>query len=239
MYKNKKILGVITARGGSKGIPGKNIKLLDGKPLIAYTIEAARASRFLTRCIVSTDYEEIANVSKKYGADVPFLRPAELSQDKSTSMVVVQHALRWLKENQAEDYDYLMILQPTSPLRTAQDIDGCIQKIIETDADSVMSMMELENFALEKIKRIENDIILPFDDSNREGKQSTPRQLLDKAYRRNSAIYLTRTDLIMQGDLFGKISRPYIMPLDRSVDINEPSDLELVEFYLKKNKNRE
>ena len=110
MYKNKKILGVITARGGSKGIPGKNIKLLDGKPLIAYTIEAARASRFLTRCIVSTDYEEIANVSKKYGADVPFLRPAELSQDKSTSMVVVQHALRWLKENQAEDYDYLMIL---------------------------------------------------------------------------------------------------------------------------------
>src|SRR3989344_126768 len=237
MYKNKKILGVITARGGSKGIPGKNKKLWDGKPLIAYTIEAARESRFLTRCIVSTDYEEIANVSKKYGADVPFLRPAELSQDKSTSMVVVQHALRWLKENQAEDYDYLMILQPTSPLRTAQDIDGCIQKIIETDADSVMSMMELENFALEKIKRIENDIILPFDDSNREGKQSTPRQLLDKAYRRNSAIYLTKTDLIMQGDLFGKISRPYIMPLDRSVDINEPSDLEFAEFYLKKNKN--
>ena len=100
-----------------------------------------------------------------------------------------------------------------------------------------MSMMEMENFALEKIKRIENDVIVPFDYNNKEGKQSTPRQFLDKAYRRNSAIYLTRTDLIMHGDLFGKISRPYIMPLDRSVDINNPIDLELAEFYIKKLKS--
>ena len=99
MRKQKRTLGVITARGGSKGIPGKNIKLLNGKPLIAHTIEAALASRLLTRCIVSTDSQEIADISKKYGADVPFLRPAELSQDKSTSMAVVQHALNWLKEN--------------------------------------------------------------------------------------------------------------------------------------------
>lgn len=234
MLKGKKILGVITARGGSKGIPGKNIKLLWEKPLIAYTIEAALASRFLTRCIVSTDSQEIAEISKKYGADVPFLRPTELAQDKSTSMAVVQHALNWLKQNQEEEYDYLMILQPTSPLRTARDIDECIKKIIDTKADSVMSMIELENFALEKIKRIENDVIVPFDNTNKEGKQSTPRQFLDKAYRRNSAIYLTKVDLIMRSDLFGKISRPYIMPIERSVDINEPADLELAEFYLKK-----
>ncbi|MEK9183778.1 MAG: cytidylyltransferase, partial [Patescibacteria group bacterium] len=135
---------------------------------------------------------------------------------------------------QGKEYDYLMILQPTSPLRIANDIDECIKKIIETKADSVMSMIELENFALEKIKRIENDVIMPFDDNNQEGKQSTPRQFLDKAYRRNSAIYLTKADLIMQGDLFGKISRPYIMPMERSIDINEPADLELAEFYLKK-----
>lgn len=234
MLKQKRTLGVITARGGSKGIPGKNIKLLNGKPLIAYTVEAALASRLLTRCIVSTDSQEIADISKKYGADVPFLRPAELSQDKSTSMAVVQHALNWLKENQGEEYDYLMILQPTSPLRTSNDIDECIQKIIDTDADSVMGMVELENFALEKIKKIENDVLVPFDDSNREWKQSTPRQFLDKAYRRNGAIYLTKTDLIMQGDLFGKISRPYVMSAEKSVDINEPSDLELAEFYFGK-----
>ncbi|MEK7646877.1 MAG: acylneuraminate cytidylyltransferase family protein [Patescibacteria group bacterium] len=234
MYINKKILGVITARGGSKGIPGKNIKLLEGKPLIAYTIEAALASRFLTRCIVSTDDQEIVEISKKYGADVPFLRPAELAQDRSASMAVVQHALNWLKENQGEEYDYLMILQPTSPLRTAQDIDACIQKIIDTDADSVMSMVLLENFALEKIKRIENDVIVPFDDGDREGRQSTPRQFLDKAYRRNGAVFITKTDLITRGDLFGQISRPYMMPTERSVDINEPADLELVEFYLQK-----
>lgn len=234
MLNQKRTLGVITARGGSKGIPGKNIKLLNGKPLIAYAVEDALASRLLTRCIVSTDSQEIAGISKKYGADVPFLRPAELSQDRSTSMAVVQHALNWLKENQGEEYDYLMILQPTSPLRTAQDIDECIQKMIDTDADSIMSMVELENFALEKIKKIENDVLVPFDDSNKEGKQSTPRQFLDKAYRRNGAIYLTKTDLIIQGDLFGKISRPYVMSAEKSVDINEPSDLELAEFYLNK-----
>lgn len=234
MLKSKKTLGVITARGGSKGIPGKNIKLLCEKPLIAYTIEAALASRFLTKCIVSTDSKEIAEISKKYGVDVPFLRPTELAQDKSRSMAVVQHALNWLKQNQGEEYDYLMILQPTSPLRTARDIDECIKKIIDTKADSVMSMVELTNFSLEKIKKIKDDVILPFDDNNQEGKQSIPRQFLDKAYRRNSAIYLTKVDLIMKGDLFGKISRPYIMPMERSVDINEPADLELAEFYFKK-----
>ena len=123
VYKNKKILGVITARGGSKGIPRKNIKELNGKPLIAYTIESAKDSNYLTRCIVSTDDEELLKSTKQHSADVPFIRPAELAQDKSTSMEVVQHALKWLKENNGEEYDYLMILQPTSPLRTSEDID--------------------------------------------------------------------------------------------------------------------
>jgi N-acylneuraminate cytidylyltransferase/CMP-N,N'-diacetyllegionaminic acid synthase len=232
MYKNKKILGIITARGGSKGIPGKNIKELGGKPLIAYTIEAANKSNYLTRTIVSTDYKEIAEVSKKYGADVPFLRPAELAQDKSTSMEVVQHALNWLKENEGEEYDYLMILQPTSPFRTAEDIDECIKKIVDTGADSVMSMVELVDFSLKKLKRIENDLILPLVED--EGKQSSRRQDLDKLYKRNCAIYLTKTDLIMKGDLFGQVSRPYLMPEERSVDINKPVDFELAEFLIER-----
>lgn len=231
MYKNKRILAVITARGGSKGIPGKNIKLLGGKPLIAYTIEAAKASQFLTRCILSSDDAEIIEVSKKFGADVPFVRPTELAQDNSTSIEVVQHAINWLKENDGQEYDYLMILQPTSPFRSSEDIDECIKKIVDTDTDSVMSMKELIDFSVKKVKRIENDLILPWLED--EGVWTLARQNLEKVYKRNCAIYLTKTELIMKGDLFGKTSRPYIMPEERSVDINKPIDFELAEFYLK------
>ncbi len=230
MYKNKKILGVIVARGGSKGIPGKNIKPLAGKPLIAYTVEAAKGSKHLTRCILSTDSVEIANAAKDAGADIPFMRPDELAKDNSKAMDVVQHALNWLKENDNEEYDYLMILQPTSPLRSSEDIDKSIEKIVETNADSVMSMMELTDFSIKKLKKIENDIILPLQDE--EGNQSSRRQDLDKIYKRNCAIYLTKTELIKQGDLFGKISRAYIMPENRSVDINVPIDFELAEFFI-------
>lgn len=234
MYKNKRILAVITARGGSKGIPRKNIKDLAGKPLIAYTIEEAKKSQFLTRCIVSTDDDEIAKISKKYGADIPFMRPAEIAQDESTSMEVVQHALKYLKDELNEEYDYLMILQPTSPLRIVDDIDESIKKIVDTDADSVMGMMELVDFSLKKFKKIEDDLILPFVEE--EGKESSRRQNLSKMYKRNCAIYLTKTDLIMQGDLFGKISRPYVMPEERSADINEPIDFDLAEILIRKNK---
>ena len=229
MYKNKKILGVITARGGSKGIPGKNIKELCGKPLIAYTVLAAKQSQYLTRTIVSTDYENIAEVAKKYGGDVPFLRPTDLSGDKSTSISVVQHAISWLKEKNGENYDYLMILQPTSPLRTAQDIDECIKLIVDTDADSVMGMYELTDFSLKKLKRIEDGIILPLLED--EGKTSSMRQDSEKIYKRNCAIYLTKIEHVMKGDLFGAISRAYVMPEERSIDINKPIDFELAEFW--------
>jgi len=232
MYKDKKILGLITARGGSGSIPKKNIVSLAGKPLIWYTIEAAKNSQLLTRAIISTDSEEIRAIAKKQGAEVPFMRPAELALPDTPHMPVVQHALQWLKEQQGEEYDYVMILQPTSPLRIAEDIDNSIRKAVDTGADSVMSMVELVDFDSRKIKRIEDDIILPmFED---EGAQSSRRQEEKKAYKRNCAIYLTKTDCIMRGDLFGQVSRPYIMPLERSIDINEPFDLELAEFLLSK-----
>ncbi|MBI2047952.1 MAG: acylneuraminate cytidylyltransferase family protein [Parcubacteria group bacterium] len=233
MYKNKKILGVITARGGSKGIPRKNIKELCGKPLIAYTIEAAKGSKYLTRCIVSTDDNEIAEISKKYGADVPFMRTKELAEDKSTSMEVVQHALEEL-EKIGEAYDYLMILQPTSPLRTDKDIDESIQLAIDTDADSVMSMKEVDDFSPKKMKKIKNGIIFPYFEE--EGEQSSLRQNLEKAYKRNCAIYLTKTKCIQKGDLFGKISRAYIMPEERSADINNLVDFGLAEFFINRKK---
>jgi len=234
MYKDKNILGLITARGGSASIPKKNIKDLAGKPLIYYTIEAAKGSRLLTKTIVSTDDKEIASIAREHGADVPFMRPAELALDDTPHIPVVRHALQWLKNNQGEEYDYVMILQPTSPLRTSEDIDQAIKKAIDEDADSVMSMVELSDFDSKKIKKIEDDVIQPmFED---EGDHSARRQQGQKAYKRNCAIYLTKTDVIMQDDLFGNISKPYIMPEDRSIDINEPNDFELAEFILSRRK---
>lgn len=232
MYKGKKILGVITARGGSKGIPGKNVKELCGKPLIAHTVLATKQSKYLTRTIVSTDYENIAEVAKKYGGDVPFLRPPDLAGDKSTSIAVVQHAISWLKEHNGEEYDYLMILQPTSPMRTATDIDECIKLIVDSGADSVMSMYELIDFSLKKLKRIEDGVILPLLDD--EGRTSSMRQDLGKTYKRNCAVYLTKVEHIMKGDLFGPVSRAYIIPEERSMDINKPIDFEFAEFLGKK-----
>ena len=231
-YKDKKILGVITARGGSKGIPRKNIKELVGKPLIVYTIEATRGSKYLTRCLVSTDDKEIADVSRKHGAGVPFMRPAELAQDSSTSMEVVQHVIKKLKDDFGEEYDYVMILQPTSPLRTSKDIDESIKLAIDTNADSVMSMKELDDFSPKKVKKIEEGIALPYFED--EGATSSRRQDLVKMYKRNCAIYLTKTESIKNGDLFGRVSRAYIMPEERSVDINKPTDFEMAEFWIRK-----
>lgn len=232
MYKGKKILGVITARGGSKGIPKKNIKDLAGLPLIAYTIEAAKNSRLLTRTIVSTDSDEIAEISKQHGGEVPFLRPAELAEDKSSSIDTVKHAILKLEEA-GEKYDYIMILQPTSPLRSAEDIDRSIEIAVSNDADSVMSMMEVPDFSAKKIKKLEeNGVIRPYFED--EGKASSMRQELSKAYKRNCAIYLTRKDLVMNDDLFGKKSLAYLMPRERSIDINEPIDFEMAKFWVEK-----
>ena len=230
MYKDVRVLGVIPARGGSKGIPGKNIKKLAGKPLIAYTIEAAQKSKYLTRCIVSTDDNQIAEIAKQYNADVPFMRPSELATDTTTSIAVMQHALTWLKEEVGETYDYVMILQPTSPLRTDGDIDTCIQKAVDANADSVMSMVELDDFSIKKLKKIENDRIVPL--AEEEGRQSSRRQDMSAVYKRNCAVYLTKTSLMEQGDLFGVSCLAHVMPFDRSVDINQPVDFDLAEFFI-------
>lgn len=232
MYKNKTVLGLVPARGGSQSIPGKNVKILAAHPLIAYTIKAAQESRYVTRCIVSSDEREIIKISKEYTADVPFVRPSELAGNESTAIEVSQHAIAWLEEHENQTYDYLMILQPTSPLRTAHDIDECIKKIVDHDADSVMSMVELIDFSLKKLKKIEEGTILPF--VKEEGRESSPRQHLEKIYKRNCAIYLTKTDLIKKGDFFGKKSLAYVMPPERSVDINTLYDFELAEFWFRK-----
>ncbi len=235
MYKNKKVLGIIPARGGSKGIAQKNIRPLLGKPLIYWTIEAAQKSAFLTRCIVSTDDVQIAELSRAAGAEVPFMRPDEISQDRSTAIEFMQHAVTSLADLDDISYDYVMVLQPTSPLRTSEDIDACIEMIVDSGADSVMSMYELTDMSLAKLKYIENGVITSA--VSNEGTASARRQDAEPIYKRNCAIYLTRTDLVMEGDIFGADSRAYVMPEDRSVDINEPIDFEFASFLLKRNEN--
>ncbi len=190
-------------------------------------------SKFLTNFIVSTEDLEISRISKCYGASVPFIRPMNLAKDDSKSIDVLIHALKWFKDNQNDEFDYVMVLQPTSPLRSSKDIDECIKKIINSNADSVISVYELTDFSLEKLKKIEEDMILPLIKD--EGPLSKPRQNLNKVYKRNGAIYLTKTNIIMKEDLFGEISRPYIMPPELSIDINTPIDFKFTEFILKNN----
>src|SRR5581483_400682 len=135
-----RVLGLIPARGGSKGVPRKNIRLLGGKPLLAYTAEAALAAQRLTRVVLSTDDEEIAAVGQSFGVEVPFLRPVELAQDNTPTLPVVQHALRWFEEHDTR-FDAICLLQPTSPLRRAADIDASIELLERSDADTVISVL--------------------------------------------------------------------------------------------------
>lgn len=232
MYENKRIISIIPARGGSKGLPGKNIKILNKKPLIAYTIDVAKKSNIFDRIIVSTDNNEIAKIVKKYGAEVPFIRPAELSTDNADSMDVVIHALKWFKEK-GKEFDYVMKLQPTSPLRTIQDIIKSMELIIEKDGDSVISVSECEHHPL-WTNRLDPDLKMSnFIDDNIKGKN---RQELPIYYRINGTIFLSKVDLLLDTkDWFGKKSYAYIMDPKRALDIDSELDFYLAELLIKKN----
>lgn len=225
------ILGVITARGDSKGVPRKNIKALGGKPLIAYTIKVAQESDLFTDLIVSTNDEEIASVCRVYGADVPFMQPNELATDTSGHLEVMQYAIKFMEEKNGITYDYAVILQPTSPFRLVEDIDKIIEKIIERDADSAFSMYEIEPSQHPmKVKKMEGDVVLPYC---MEEKIGTHRQDFPVAYKRSGAVYVTKRDLIMNDNkLFGDFIVGHIVPLERSVDIDSPFDWIKAEYML-------
>ncbi len=228
------ILAVITARGGSKGLPGKNIRPLGGKPLIAYTIEAALGSGLITKTIVSTDDPKIAAVSKEFGADAPFLRPADLAKDTTPSLPVVRHAVEFMENAEGKRFDFIILLQPTSPFRSADDIDGALEKLIKTGADSVISMCRVEDMHPMKLKKIENDRILPYMAEEPEGIR---RQDLPPVYMRNGAIYAVRRGVLMErSTLYGGDSRPYIMPQEASVNIDSPLDFAVAEALLNSKK---
>lgn len=227
-----KILAIIPARGGSKGVPRKNIRLVGGKPLIAYSIEAAKAvGDLFHRVIVSTDDPEIAEISKTYGAEVPFLRPENLGDDKMPMVPVLQHAVNFIEEQDQIKLDWVFLLQPTAPMRTPEDIRAAIQIAQEGSSDSVISVVQV--FAVHPIlmKKIDGNRLLPFCIEEKEGTRRQDYQ--PAAYMRNGSIYLTRRDVIMNdGSIWGKEICPYVMPEERSLNIDSEQDLKLVDLAL-------
>jgi CMP-N-acetylneuraminic acid synthetase len=229
--KEEKILAVITARGGCKGIPQKNIQPLLGKPLVAYTIEAALQSRTLNKIIVSTDNETIAHISKKYGAEVPFLRPKHLATDTATSLSVLQHAVSYLAEKEGYLADIIVCLQPTSPLRSAGDIDQAVTLCMNTGADSVVSLCKVEHHPYWMKKVVEGRVypLMEVDDE-----EYPRRQDLPPVYQLNGAIYVTRKKILMEEErVLGEHTLAHIMSQERSIDIDTPIDLKLAELIMK------
>lgn len=224
------ILALIPARGGSKGVPRKNVKLLAGKPLIVWTIDAALKASGLTRVVVSTDDPEIAETSRRYGAEVPFLRPAELASDKASSVDVTMHAVAWLEDNQRYRPDFILLLQPTSPLRTASDIEAAIAVQRNKKAQAVVSVCKVTH-PPQWLRRLGPDgELLPWQD----GIEPSWRQDADPVYQLNGAIYLIRTEaLVNKKSFFPDGTFAYIMPHERSLDIDTSWDFYLAELILK------
>ena len=231
--RNENIAGIIPARGGSKSIPRKNIRLLCSKPLIYYTIREARKSDYLNLFVVSTEDKEIAEIASGYGAEV-IERPCELAQDDTPSLPVYQHAIRYLEGVRNFHPDIIVALQPTCPLRRAEDIDEAIKKLLETDCQSVVSVCEVEH-PLQWMYTLEGDKLKLVIEG---GDKIIRRQDAPTVYRLNGAVYVTRRDVIMeQNRVWGDDTRAYIMPLERSVDIDSEIDFKLAEVLLKENDN--
>lgn len=225
-----KVLAIIPARGGSKGIPRKNIKLFNGKPLIQYSINAAKESKYIERIVVSTEDEEIKNVSIECGAEVPFLRPGEFSSDISPTIDAVIYTLEMLKKEEGYVPEYVCLLQCTSPLRTNKHIDEAIEKLFATNMDAIVSvcMAEVNPYWSNVFKGDKLDYFLE------EGKTIIRRQDLPDVYRMNGAIYIVKTKVLMEFKTFEPQNLTgYVMDNISSVDIDNPIDFKVAELLMK------
>ncbi len=238
MNTQPKILGITLARGGSKSVPHKNIRPILGVPLIAYTIRAALASRFLTRYIVSTDDPLIRDTAIQFGAEAPFLRPAEFSTDTSSSVSALQHAVQWVENEEQSRYDFVIEIMCTNPLKTTEDIDACIEKLVRTGADSVIAVHKLDDHHPIRIKKIVDDMIVDF--CLPEVPEMRRQDLKPDAYIRSGSIYaLTRKHLMEDGRRFGsKHSRPYILAPEKAVNVDTEIDFLIAEKVLEQQAQR-
>jgi len=226
-----RVLGLIPARGGSKGVPRKNIRLLGGKPLLQYTAEAALAAQRLAKVILSTEDEEIADVGRNCGLAVPFLRPAELAEDDTPTLPVMQHAVSWM-ESRGERFDAVCLLQPTNPLRRSEDIDGCVELLEKSKADSVVTVLPVP-------AEYNPHWVYLSDASGRlrlstgEASPIPRRQQLPPAFHREGSVYVTRRDVLMeQNSLYGKTLYGYSLESNASINIDTPQDWASAEIAL-------
>jgi CMP-N-acetylneuraminic acid synthetase len=227
----EKILGIIPARGGSKGIPDKNLKELAGKALLAYTADAARASGVIDRLVLSTDSEAIAELGKSLDIEVPFMRPAELAVDEAAMLPVLQHAVKEL-ENDGWKAEIIVLLQPTSPLRKASHIRSAVEKLKNEDCDSVVSVVEIPDlFSPQKALREQEGQLQFWLD---EGREIMRRQQLETAYAREGTVYVFWRDVLMEKDsIYGEKCLPLVLSDEESLNLDTTEDWQLAEAKLK------
>jgi N-acylneuraminate cytidylyltransferase/CMP-N,N'-diacetyllegionaminic acid synthase len=236
LKKGESVLAIIPARGGSKGVPGKNIKLLCGKSLIAYTIDAAQAARSIDRLILSTDNEEIAELSEKFGVEIPFMRLPKLAKDTSLAIDNYIYTVDRLNAESSKQYDDFIVLQPTSPFRTAVDIDNAVELFREKNADSVISVCEDSHPPVWAKKIDPSGVLRDYFDINIDNKN---RQELEPSFMPNGAIFILKLSLIKSHySYYSDKTYAYVMPSERSVDIDTFFDFEFAEFLMSRNTSR-
>jgi len=230
---NSYVVGAVFARGGSKGVPRKNLRLLAGKPLIAHAIQSALVSEIINRVIVSTDDVEIASVARQYGAEVPFMRPPELAGDESPEWLAWQHALRALSENGAPEIEVFVSIPPTSPLRAIQDIDACVQALRESDADIVITVKPAERspyFNMVSLDEGGNARLVIQPEGTLHRRQDAP-----PVYDVTTVAYAARPDFVLGAkSIFDGKVKAVVVPAERALDIDTELDFQFAEFLLSK-----
>lgn len=233
MYKGKKILATICARGGSKGVKHKNIKPLGGKPLIEYSLEIATASELVDKYIVSTDSDVIIDKVKELGYKIEFERPAHLAGDEVSRIDAIQHAVNWVEETYSEHYDYIVDLGVATPFKSLEDLEGAIKLCIDSEVENVFSVCpSIKNPYFNMVEE-ENGVVQLVKDSD-----STARQQAPEVYEMNDGFNVwERRTLFAENPQFNPTTKMYIMPRERSIDIDEQEDFVMAEFKLNQDKN--
>jgi len=232
MLNNKTFLAIIPARGGSKGLPGKNIKNLCGKPLIAWSIETGLNSKYIDEVMVTTDSQEIADVAQKYGANVPFLRPKELATDTATTFDAIKHTIDFYKEKLKKEFDYIVLLEPTSPLREVSDIDNAVEQLLNSDADAIVGICKTED---------QNPAFLVLKDNNNyisgyenRSMKVIRRQDISDVYFFERTIYISKTDVLLDKQTFYHDKTiGYEVPKYKSLEVDDMDDFIMVEAMMK------